>query len=479
MEAQNEELQAQTEELQTQSEVLLNQTKALASSNDEIKRQNDEIMKQASALNESYRKIQKHHDDLEAAYKELNLYRNQLEELVDERTRELILSKEKAEESDRLKSSFLANLSHEIRTPLNAIIGFSGILSDSELTEEERESYNLIIRRSSDTLLNLINDVIDFSKIEAGFIEVNFADIPVSKIVSQVQDIFNLEDKKQHTGTEGDINFIVNVPTGFMETFLHTDEIRLMQIIGNLINNAIKFTPKGIIEFGCNDSVPGKWIKFYVRDTGIGIKKENQTIIFQRFRKLEEENNKLYRGAGLGLAISSELINLLGGHISVESEPGAGSIFSITVPVKKTTNEISKTPEPRHKSLYPDFSGKNILVVEDDTSNYIYLNKVLRKMGSNVIRALNGIQAVSIAETNPNLHVILMDIKMPGMDGIQALQAIRKSNNPVPVIAQTAYALTDEVTKLKEAGFDNYLAKPIKTVDLFHVLESVFLKMPG
>jgi signal transduction histidine kinase/ligand-binding sensor domain-containing protein len=456
---QQHEMEVQTEELQSQTEELFTQTEALAQSNAEIKRQHQEI--------------QKHRDELEAAIKELTIYRNNLEELVDERTRELILSKEKAEESDRLKSSFLANLSHEIRTPLNAIIGFAGLLSDTELSTGDRESFNFIIRRSSDTLLNLINDVIDFSKIEAGRLDVNLKEVPVHTIVDQVNDIFSLERRKLLSTHEGNLDFRISVSEACLATILYTDELRLMQVISNLINNAIKFTSKGWIEFGCKDSSNGIYSEFYVRDTGIGIGKENLGVIFERFRKLENDKSRLYRGAGLGLAISHELIHLLGGQISVDSEPGQGSEFSITVPIFKMGKPSGFKQEPGDANAYPDFSGKNILVAEDDRANFMYIEKLLRKTGATVIHASDGLQAVKLASGQPDLHVILMDIKMPEMNGIEALERIRESGLFIPVIALTAYALSEEITRLKEAGFSQYISKPVHNKELFKVLQSV------
>ena len=377
----------------------------------------------------------------------------------------------------RLKSSFLANLSHEIRTPLNAIIGFSTMLHDPEINNEERRDFNLIIRRSSDTLLNLINDVLDFSKIEAGYIDTYIKDIPVKKIVSQVNDIFNLESKKLlHSGTENPINFLVKVPENVSSMVLKTDEMRLMQIIGNLISNAIKFTTKGSIEFGCKEYTGGPRVEFYVKDTGIGIKKEYHQIIFQRFRKIEDDKTQLYRGAGLGLAISFELSHIMGGEISVISEPDKGSTFSVAIPLRESNVQILPNTTPTEKEPTFDFKGSKILIAEDDFSNFFFLEKLLKKTGANVYHAKDGSEAVSMAECIPDIDVILMDIKMPVMDGIQALCTIRQTNGTVPIIAQTAYALADEVTKLKKAGFNNYITKPINGHRLFDMLQPILSK---
>lgn len=454
MEAQNDELQAQAEELQAQSEELYNQTKALAFSNE---------------------RIQKQHDELENAYKELSMYRTHLESLVEERTKELIVAKEKAEESDRLKSSFLANLSHEIRTPINAIIGFSEILSDKNLTDNERENFNQIIARSSDTLLNLINDVIDFSKIEAGFLKVNITNVNLNKITRLVTDIFNLELKRQNSEAEKNIDFKVEISEKCESAVISTDEIRLMQIISNLINNAIKFTQKGEIVFGCRIDEQHKNIQLYVKDTGIGIEEKNFKIIFERFRKVEDNKNQLYRGAGLGLAISSELINLLGGKISVKSELGKGSEFVISIPLSENLNEKNKFTTINSKEV-PNFSGIHILIAEDDTNNYLFLEKILKKTNAILYSASDGIEAVSKVKEKPELNLVLMDIKMPNMDGIQALKAIRLFNSTIPIIAQTAHALADEIVSLKEAGFDRYITKPIKPAVIYNTIQDILFE---
>ena len=477
---QKEEIEAQKSQLEKNNFRLMEQQNEMEAQTEELQSQTEELYSQTEALERSNIEIQRQHDDLETANKELNVYRNQLEQLVEERTRELIISKEKAEESDRLKSSFLSNLSHEIRTPLNAIIGFSSLLSDSDITGDEKDNYNFIIRQSSDTLLGLINDVIDFSKIESGHLDVYLAEVPVGKIIDKVNDTFNLELKKEPAEKRKAIDFRINVPPEYLTVLLYTDEMRLMQIIGNLINNAIKFTNQGFIEFGCKETTTDPWMEFYVRDTGIGIKKEDQSIVFQRFRKLEEDRSHLYRGAGLGLAISSELIYLLGGRIFLESEPGVGSVFSITVPVGNAGSESSKKGTTNYGSReniqFPDFSGKNILVAEDDSTNYLYIEKLLRKTGANILHALNGLQVVSMANTLPNLHMVLMDIKMPRMDGMEALKNLRESGNAVPVVALTAYALSDEISRLREAGFEYYITKPVKMKEFFDALKTVLLE---
>jgi signal transduction histidine kinase/ligand-binding sensor domain-containing protein len=469
---QNQEIHKQKELLERKNELLIERENKMAFQNEELHAQSEELFNQTKALALSNEQIHKQHNDLEEAYKELSKYRTQLEDIVDERTKELIAAKEKAEESDRLKSSFLANLSHEIRTPLNAIIGFSGLLFDEEITNNEKEKFSEIILRSGDMLLGIINDVIDFSKIEAGQLIVNITEVPLRNIAVQVGDIFNLELKKQVAGITNEISFEIDIPEELLNLTLLTDEIRVMQIIGHLINNALKFTPTGDIIFGCKALKEMGWVEFFVKDTGIGIKKDYHSVIFQRFRKIEENKDKIYRGAGLGLAISSELINLLGGRIHIDSEPGKGSTFSITIPLKHSAPLLTGTSAEPYKQNYPNFKDVNILVAEDDLSNYLFLEKLLKKTGANVFHAFNGKQAVAMAESIRNLHVILMDIKMPEMDGVQALRAIRQKKIDIPVIAQTAHALSDEVIALKQAGFDFYITKPLKSNDLFKCLNT-------
>jgi len=409
--------------------------------------------------------------NVENAYQELSNYRNKLEELVEERTKELTVAKEKAEESDRLKSSFLANLSHEIRTPLNSIIGFTGLLLDQDATSEEKLSYKEIIEGSNNTLLNLINDIIDFSKIESGHLEIILSEVTLGSILDDIHKVFSLEIKKQVHEINKKLDFHIKIDEKLRSIVLTTDEIRLKQILSNLISNAIKFTHKGSIEVGCQLLQKETRLNFYVKDTGIGIKPEYQKIIFERFRKIEEEGAYLYRGAGLGLSISQELAKHLGGEIKVESKHGNGSIFYFTIPIESipVTNINDALRESEKKGI-PVLTSEVILVAEDDYANYAYLEKLLLKTKAKILHAKDGKEVLDLYKSNPEIILILMDIKMPRMNGMEALSELKKLGIKIPVIAQTAYAFADEVRKIKAEGFSDYIAKPINPNELFSLL---------
>jgi signal transduction histidine kinase/ligand-binding sensor domain-containing protein/CheY-like chemotaxis protein len=414
--------------------------------------------------------LEKQKSDVEKAYEELTRYRNKLEDLVEERTKELIIAKDKAEESDKLKSSFLANLSHEIRTPLNSIIGFSGLIADSKTSAKERLSFKSIIEGSNNMLLSLINDIIDFSKMESGHLDIILKEVILDSIFEDIQKIFNLEINKLTHLIEKDLEFRINISENSKGLILVTDEVRLKQLLSILINNAIKFTQKGFVEVGCS-LLANSLLRFYVKDTGIGIEKQFHSVIFERFRKIEEDNH-LYRGAGIGLSIAKELVKLLGGTIEVDSSPGVGTTFSFNIPVKSKEVKKLKSTAARPANEIPDFSGRKILIAEDDFSSYIYLEKLLCKTNATIIHAVNGKEAISLYEQNPDLSMIFLDIKMPEVNGFEALEALKQRQINIPVFAQTAYAFSDEVKKIKESGFSEYISKPIHPDELFRIISA-------
>jgi CheY-like chemotaxis protein len=251
------------------------------------------------------------------------------------------------------------------------------------------------------------------------------------------------------------------------KTEIITDKLRLQQILSNLVGNAIKFTEEGYIEVGCKKLPDDEMLEFYVKDTGIGIKEEHLHIIFERFRKIEDDKNQLHRGTGLGLAISYQLVNLLGGEMHLDSKIGEGSVFYFTIPLLRSKVIHGPIQANKPTENLPNLLNCHILVAEDDVSNYNYIEKLLKKAKAKVIHAVNGKQVLSILQTPNKINLILMDIKMPEMDGIEALHELRKMNIRIPVIAQTAYALANEVVKLKNEGFDDYISKPIDPVKFY------------
>lgn len=440
---------------------------ALEEKQEEINSQNEKLLSQRNELEKNNNLLTEQKKQILEQNRELDLHRYQLETLIEERTRELTEAKNKAEESDRLKSSFLANLSHEIRTPLNAILGFSSLLCEKDLSLQEREEFNKIIRSSSNNLLDLINDILDISKIEAGQLEFDMREVSLDALFHELTGIFEMFISREDIGSNKPVKFIVKVDAAIRDLCIITDQLRLTQILTNLMNNAIKFTPKGYIELGCNLKSVGEMLEFYIKDTGIGIREEDQKLIFERFRKLENDRLHLHRGTGLGLAISSQLVNLMGGSMGVVSEPEKGSTFWFTIPLIKADTE--KTPYTREKSRVdmPDLTNCVILVAEDEISNFNYIDRLLHDAGAKVLHAGNGNEVLQLLDNHKNVDLILMDIKMPLMDGIETLHALRKKGILIPVIAQTAYALSEEVVKLKKEGFDEYISKPIQRESLY------------
>lgn len=386
----------------------------------------------------------------------------------------LIIAKEKAEESDRLKSAFLSNMSHEIRTPMNAILGFSSLLSDPGATEEEKTEYIEIIKERGNDLMRIISDIIDVAKIESGQLKINIKDCKVNRLLEDIHTIFKqIKQKQEKSNVELKTSFQVPDP----EFTILTDPQRLRQIITNLVENALKFTEKGAIEFGYmikEDSGIGKSIEFFIQDSGIGIPEEMHHIIFERFRQVDDSHTRTYGGTGLGLTICKNLTHLMGGKLNLQSEVGKGTRFTITLPMWTITTPKEEPVEEKSKSTLRDWKGKVILVAEDEESNYMFLEHVLKRTGVKLLWAQNGKDAVNITQTE-KIDLILMDIRMPGMDGYEATEIIRKENKSVPVIAQTAYALKGEKELSIGSGCDDYISKPIDITELMSVL-SKYLK---
>lgn len=361
---------------------------------------------------------------------------------------ELIAAKEKAEESNRLKSAFLANMSHEIRTPLNAIVGFSGILA-SATDEKEKQEYISIIESNNTLLLQLISDILDLSKIEAGTLEFVYSDMDLNEFLNGVESSSQL----RVTSDAVKVAFTEHLPS----CFIHTEKNRLTQVITNLITNALKFTHEGSITFGYRLQADNT-LYFFVSDTGCGIPKDKANNIFDRFVKL----NKFTQGTGLGLSICQTIIQHMGGEIGVESEEGKGSTFWFTIPYCPVRGlerkEIEYTPVSVEKNQL------TALIAEDNTSNYLLFESIL-KHEYGVIHAWNGEEAIHLfKEYNP--HIVLLDINMPVMDGYRTIEKIRALSESVPVIAVTAYAYESDEQKIMNHGFNAFIAKPINAEHL-------------
>lgn len=369
-------------------------------------------------------------------------------------------SRKKAEESDKLKTAFLQNISHEIRTPMNGIMGFTGLLRDAELTEDQRQEYLNIILRSSNRLLDVVNQVLDISMLETGNVKINENKINIREFTTEIVHEF-LPDVKP--GVEFYFEPDKNLTH---ETHILSDEYKLRQILNNLINNAIKFTEQGYIRIGyyLNESK----LEFFVEDSGIGIPGNEQQEIFERFRKSEQTNQKFYDGVGVGLAICKGNLELMNGSIRVESGKGHGTRFYFTVPFIHAVNE--KQYHVNREAQITNLKGLKILVAEDEVLNFSYIEQLLNEHNLTLLHAHNGAAAVDICEKTDDLDLVLMDIKMPVMNGYEATRVIRKLRPMLPVIAQSAYISNKNQLIDDEELFNEYISKPFHKEELIEAI---------
>ena len=378
--------------------------------------------------------------------------------------KDLIQAKVKAEESDRLKTSFLANMSHEIRTPMNGILGFTELLKSPHLNGNDQQEYINIIEKSGARMLSIINDIVNISKVEAGQMEISVSAIDINKVIDEISSFFKREAEikklKIHTSK----------PLAEKDAIIHTDREKIFAILTNLVKNAIKFTDSGLIDIGY--SIKGNYLEFFVKDNGIGIPMEQRAFIFDRFRQGSESLNRSYEGAGLGLSISKAYVEMLGGRIWVEShkenndpmgpDPSHGSVFYFSIPYNQVRmGKTLRIPKKRIDEKENPLINLKVLIAEDDRISQKLIEITTGDIAREVITVSTGIDAVEACRKNPDIDLILMDIKMPGMDGYEATRQIRTFNDRVAIIAQTAYALSGERARAIEAGCDDYISKPL------------------
>jgi PAS domain S-box-containing protein len=390
---------------------------------------------------------------------------------------ELLKAKEHAEESDRLKSAFLANMSHEIRTPMNGILGFADLLKEPGLTGEMQQEYVSIIEESGVRMLNIINDIVDISKIEAGLMEVNVQQVNINKQIEFIYTFFKPQIR------EKGLHCVMKNTLPEREAFINSDSEKIYSILTNLVKNAIKFTDQGTIELGytLKSEKDSSVLEFYVKDMGIGIPKNRQIAIFERFIQADVLNKMASQGTGLGLSISKAYVEMLGGKLWLESEEEKGSTFYFTLPYQPE-NELENVVDKDNWSeklssvVNSNICRLKILAAEDDKISRRLISAIVKENSKELLVARTGIEAVDICRNNPDIDLILMDMQMPGLNGYEATQQIREFNKTVIIIAQSAFGLSDDREKSIAAGCSDYISKPINKSELLALIYKYFNK---
>jgi len=404
----------------------------------ELEKRNKELIKSKLELQSLNKKLKEKVDQIQ----EINI---QLEE-----------AKEDAQESDRLKTVFLQNVSHEIRTPMNSIIGFAEVLPNNFNNKEKLRKFSEIIKNRGEDLLEIIDQILDLSRIETGQMPVNYEECNLGVLFGELHEMF-LSQRNKLKKENIAIKFTLLSDKKYQ--YISTDKGKLRQIFINLINNALKYTDQGEIEFGCIKDKQGN-IKYFVSDTGVGIPKHKQNIIFDRFIQLQSDKTKSIEGAGLGLSIVKGLIEFLGGNISIQSAKGKGSKFYFSIPynilqsVKKEQVESGVEPEL-------DWSSYSVLIVEDNVYSYELMKEILYKTGIQINLAKCAEESIEIIKSGRHIDIILMDVKLPGMDGFEATTILKELNPKIKVIAQTAYATSIDRKYALSVGCDDFITKPI------------------
>lgn len=384
---------------------------------------------------------------------------------------ELRAAKEKAEESDRLKTEFFHNLSHEVRTPLNGIVGFTSLLIEAKINENKAKEFTNIIYESSNQLTTIIDDILEVSKLETNQVKPQNDTVDLNKLFNELYNIYKLKTNE--------LGISLYKKTEFHDSLcsIYTDYNKLFKILTNLLNNAVKYTPKGFIEFGYNlvQMNDSNFITFYVKDTGIGIKKNMHETIFKKFSQEEKELTRNVGGLGLGLAIAKKLAELIEGNITLSSVKGEGSTFNLTIPYRpsRSYEKDEAITQKRKTSLNKYLENVSILIAEDQISNFKYLKEfIISEIGHscNILHAKNGQEAVDLCNSNEFINIVLMDLKMPVMDGFDATRLILKTKPNLPIIAQTAYYHENDKEMALTAGCKEIITKPANVQTLKSVI---------
>ena len=377
--------------------------------------------------------------------------------------RELIAAKAKAEEGNRLKTAFLENMSHEIRTPMNGILGFAELLKEPKLTGEEQKEYIQVIEKSGARMLTILQNISDISMIESGQMGVTLSN---SNINEHIEYIFNYF-KQEAEGKGLQMIFHNGLPDE--ESVISTDARKLDSILAGLVRNSVTYTRTGRVELGYERK--GKALEFYVKDTGMGIPRHLHEEIFKRFAQADISHRQILHGAGLGLSVAKAFVEMLGGKIHVESEEGKGSEFSFSLPyhcdpgAKEIRINENSAPGIAHHD-----NKLKILIAEDDEDSDYLISTILAKKGIELLHTESGLQTIELCRNNPDIDIILMDIRMPDLSGYEATRRIRGFNKEVAIIAQTAYSLKGDREKAIEAGCDDYISKPIDKAELLSLV---------
>ena len=441
-----------------------------------LKSDEGEVMGTAS-IGVNVTESKKHEKMLEEKNTEIEARNESLKSI----NQELQIAKDRAEESDHLKSAFLANMSHEIRTPMNSILGFSELLKESNLVNDKQKRYIGVIEKSGKRMLNIISDILTISKTESGTMDVNISEFNINEQIESLYTLFKDEIEKKGI----DFSYKNGLPD--TEAIIISDGEKIYAILLNLLKNAIKFTNKGAIEFGyiLKMDVEPSELQFFVKDTGGGIRKEQLELVFERFRQGSESLTRNYEGAGLGLSISKAFAKLLGGKIWAESEEenltsgkAGKTTFYFTIPYGvKITNKKSDMKNSTYETVkaHQDNDMK-ILIVEDDPTSEVMLEIMIEDYCKAPLVANNGLEAVQICKDNPDIDFVLMDIKMPKLDGYEATKLIRQFNKDLIIFAQTAYALPGDRELSLEAGCNDYISKPYSQIELTGLIDKYFKK---
>jgi signal transduction histidine kinase/CheY-like chemotaxis protein len=466
----NKELAYQNKEKEERAAELIIANKELAYQNKEKEERAAELIIANKELAYQNKEKEERAAELIIANKEL-AYQNKEKE---ERAAELIKAKEHAEKADHLKSAFLANMSHEIRTPMNGILGFANLLKMPNLSGEEQQEFIEIIEKSGKRMLSIINDIISISKIESGLMAVYLRNSNINEQIEYIYTFFKPEAEAKGITLSFKNSLTKN------EAIIKTDREKLYSVLTNLVKNAIKYSEKGSIELGYTKK--GKQLEFYVKDTGIGIDIDRQTAIFERFIQADISDEKAFQGAGLGLAISKAYVEMLGGKLWLESEKGIGSTFYFTLSYEVETkveienSSSSSSSDDITKEIEVPLKKLKTLIVDDDETSRRLLGTILEQLSETLLYAKNGLEAVTLFRNNPDIDLILMDMKMPVMDGYEATRQIRQlSKNPY-IIAQTAFSLKGDKEKVIRSGCNNYITKPINKEESVALIHQYFKK---